>query len=376
MVNSNTKFEKMEALRKFGSDCGNIEMIVHSGQNIPFSHKDNFLDLMKSRKLDARMAITSMSKNEEDILIFERYDPSLFTNIVINTCNLTFGKNANLHSHDYFELTFIIQGEVEVQVEKKIRTYKQGDVLLLNRNTRHSEEYLKKNSSVFYLGLSEEYLQSWPVDDEELNKSKTIFASFLKNNVNDMEKRNKDYVEFFYNQEKAHPSEANKILMEIILELKTRQPGYMIVIRGLIFRLLILLNNRNHYVSNYNDLGVDQKNSLASDVKSYLDKTKYRITREQLGQELHYNGDYLNRIFKKKYGYSIKEYNQTIYMNEATRLLAKSTFSIQKISKLLGFENKTHFYHLFDTHYDMTPLDYRQKFVESDQKEPERKLNF
>ena len=200
----------MEALRKFGSDCGNIEMIVHSGQNIPVSRKDNFLDLMKSRKLDARMAIMSMSKNEEDFLIFERYDPSLFTNILISTSNLTFGENANLHSHDYFELTFIIQGEVEVQVEKKIRTYKQGDVLLLNCNTRHSEEHLKKNSSVIYLGLSKEYLQSWPVDDEELNKSKTIFASFIKNNVNDIEKRNKDYIEFFYNQEKAYPSEAKQ----------------------------------------------------------------------------------------------------------------------------------------------------------------------
>jgi AraC-like DNA-binding protein len=84
-----------------------------------------------------------------------------------------------------------------------------------------------------------------------------------------------------------------------------------------------------------------------------------RCTREELSAQLHYNGEYLNRIVKKYTGKTILEYGQTIYMEEARELLAGTDLSISAIIEELGFSNRSHFYRLFEKIYGETPLNYK-----------------
>ena len=49
---------------------------------------------------------------------------------------------------------------------------------------------------------------------------------------------------------------------------------------------------------------------------------KRKETREEVAEMLAYNGDYINRVFKKQTGRSILNYCQTVRMEEAARLLS------------------------------------------------------
>ena len=76
---------------------------------------------------------------------------------------------------------------------------------------------------------------------------------------------------------------------------------------------------------------------------------------------MNFNGDYLNRIFKKWYGLSVKDYCQQVYMKEASRSLLDTDLSVVEITYRIGFVNPTHFYHIFRLYYDCTPNEYRTK---------------
>ncbi|WP_109627265.1 helix-turn-helix transcriptional regulator [Murimonas intestini] len=86
---------------------------------------------------------------------------------------------------------------------------------------------------------------------------------------------------------------------------------------------------------------------------------KRRITREEVAEILSYNGDYINRVFKKQTGRSILNYCQTVCMEEAARLLSTTTLDVQTIIKQLRYENRTHFNRLFKEYFQMTPGEYR-----------------
>ena len=45
-----------------------------------------------------------------------------------------------LHKHNYYEMTFVLRGEVDIRIEDEVHRYQQGDVCLLNRNTYHVEQ--------------------------------------------------------------------------------------------------------------------------------------------------------------------------------------------------------------------------------------------
>ncbi len=85
------------------------------------------------------------------------------------------------------------------------------------------------------------------------------------------------------------------------------------------------------------------------------------MTREEVAEMLAYNGDYINRVFKKQTGRSILNYCQTVCMEEAARLLSTTPLDVQTIIKQLGYENRTHFNRLFKEYFQMTPAEYRMR---------------
>ncbi len=355
----------------FNSNSGLIDMSIDGTHKVPQSYNMSFLELTKARSISTRVAVTVMSKKEGRPLLYQLNDLHQTADVEVDVSKIAFSPNDNLHSHDYFELTFVAEGEVEMQIETRVHTYKAGDVLLLNRNTRHSEERLKDGTTIYYLCLTREYMLEWPKEDEQLLASKAAMTRFINKNLDDGVRRNKDYIEFLYTAEPSQVIDLEKEMQLIIQELQLKKPGYMLILRGLIFRFLSQVNDHTLYSSTVIDLASDREINLANETKYFLDRTKHRITRGELSNAIHYNGDYLNRLFKKHFGCSVKEYNQKVYMQEALKLLVKTSLSVQEISKQLGIENKTHFYSLFEQHFETTPSQYRQNAIANHQKDPE-----
>jgi len=65
------------------------------------------------------------------------------------------------------------------------------------------------------------------------------------------------------------------------------------------------------------------------------------------------------RLFKSLYGISPHQYIQQIRMNKAKKLLVNSSFAIQEIADILGFENSQSFSRFFQQNEGVYPTEYR-----------------
>lgn len=262
------------------------------------------------------------------------------------------------HQHDFFELMFVINGDVEEYIEGGHNIFSAYDACIMNRNTRHFE--LINQTETIYFCMSKNFVNNDYFLYSPLYSKKGELNSFFKGNLDGKSKKLKDYMAFFHKNDQCR-SVVSELISSIIRELKNRYPGYISVIHGLTARLLSLLEHTDYYSHVYVNLSSGKESAIAGDIRHLLDAAKQRVTTEEISRQLNYNGDYLNRIFKKWYGMSMKDYCQQIYMKEALRLLMETDLSVIEIANRIGFVNPTHFYQIFRLYYDCTPNEYRMK---------------
>ena len=73
-----------------------------------------------------------------------------------------------------------------------------------------------------------------------------------------------------------------------------------------------------------------------------------------------FSQEYLNKLFKNKYGFTIYEYVLKLRMERAAELLAQPDIKISDIAERLGYADNHYFSKAFRTYYHVTPTEYRK----------------
>lgn len=261
-----------------------------------------------------------------------------------------------MHNHDYWEILIVDTGSLEMQIESTLHKLNRGDICVLNRATRHSEHALPEQTLI-YLTLSFEYISTWP-QAANITFKKPI-SQLFKNGINLPYNKNKDYIIARPKSEEAYSAVFNFIQL-LKEEFLGNMPGSRYFVRGLVYRLINIFTSSKFYDVVYHDMAAEDKFSLAVSAKQILDKNKCRITLFELEKRLQYNGAYINRLFQKKYNYSITEYNQNICLQHMADLLLTTNNTIEEICHIIGFTNRTHLYNLFKEKYGCTPFEFRK----------------
>lgn len=262
-----------------------------------------------------------------------------------------------LHQHDYYELMYVRSGIVNASIETERRTYQPGDALLVNRFARHLELY-DHSGQVLYLCISKNFTQGLLNDLKNHNIPKELINFLYQNNERE-DIYARDFLEFKRSAKQADVR-ADDLLCQIRDEMAALKPGYIYIVQALLLRFFHLLSDQTIY-----SLCIGNKEGSAQDhifeaVREYIVDNNGIVSRKQMEQELHFHGDYLNRIVKARTGMSLLHFAQSYRMKETARLLSSTEQSVTSISQLLGFSNKTHFYRLFQKTYHMTPIEYRR----------------
>ena len=153
----------------------------------------------------------------------------------------------------------------------------------------------------------------------------------------------------------------NPLFNFLVTELQKTDPGSFFFLKGTFARFLQLLHTPSLYCMARVQSDSSSQEYIFSKVTHIMEASHGRSTREYLEKQLHYNGEYLNRIVKKYTGKTILEFGQGIYLQEAKRLLLDTDMSISEIIAELGFSNRSHFYRVFQKAFGETPLDYRRR---------------
>jgi len=268
-----------------------------------------------------------------------------------------------MHQHDYFEMMYVMNGMVEQHIEKGVYLYDKGTACLLNRNTRHFE-VLGDNYFLVFLCLSREFIKDSIAGHSLSNARQTAVSRFFNSNLEGQAQYQKDYLEFIPVTDGDGPSQIDNLLEDLSRELFSKQPGHSHMVIGLISRILAFLQDESIYKCSHVKLDSSTEAYIFSKVTQYMENTDGKISRTALAKHLNYSSDYINRAVKKHSGMSISEYNQVVCLRKAERMLTESNDSISHIIAGLGFQNKTHFYKLFERKHGITPMEYRHLHTE------------
>ncbi|NLL78222.1 MAG: AraC family transcriptional regulator [Clostridiales bacterium] len=97
-------------------------------------------------------------------------------------------------------------------------------------------------------------------------------------------------------------------------------------------------------------------------IKDYIENnycTNIKIT--MFAEKYFFSIEYLTKLFKSKYGYSIYEYVLKLRMERARELLAKEENKIIDIAQRLGYADNHYFSKAFRNYFGISPTQYRQE---------------
>ena len=240
-------------------------------------------------------------------------------------------------------------------IEDEKVTYTKGNLCLMNRNTMHCETDMS-DADILYISIDPSLIVQWPKGVAQPFQYKSILNRFFTENLSERTGSKRDYVDFRLLGEDQIPS----IAEEIIAAYTKKRIGYQFDIYSSLLRLFAALENPELYKATYVSLGYGRELVTVEKVKQIIEERHGVIRRTELAREVNYSCEYISRIIKAHTGYTLKAYCQKVQMQEAARLLKSTDLPVSKIAASLGYENRTQFYKVFQTEYQIVPTEYRK----------------
>ncbi|WP_025683406.1 AraC family transcriptional regulator [Paenibacillus maysiensis] len=267
-----------------------------------------------------------------------------------------------MHSHNYTELIYVLDGAFEHCIEGRRSTYKKGQVCILNKNIHHSIRY-RTSCTLVQLCISREYSRE-SFQYNLIHKTSPELFQFASVEETKIADYILQYMEFIpLSDSGCEYDEINTLIKMLDKELSKRTHGQTQMVRALVVRLFSnFVDYPERYAIHHHVLNTQSKEYLFNQITRCIEQSSGRPTRQYLEQQIGYCGDHINRIVKKHSGMSLRAYIRTVKVSKAERMLKYTDESISKIITSIGFENKTHFYQLFKEKNGETPREFRARF--------------
>lgn len=244
-----------------------------------------------------------------------------------------------------------LPGSVYNHVEGEGFTYRAGQGCLMNKNIRHREEPIE-TAEVMFLEMRQEFLDELRSTMEEEGSSfkGSILTGFLNEacEASSGEHFGKHYLEFspFGDDVGVLPAQ-NRLCCDTVDALREHRPGSSFLIRATTLGFFDSLGNPSLYTLQSVSSEADHNEFLVSKIDLMLHTSHGKLKKRELEEQMAYNGDYLNRIYKKQKDISISEAGREIMIKDAKQLLMKSNMSIDEIMQELGASSRGYFFSLF-----------------------------
>ena len=251
------------------------------------------------------------------------------------------------HWHPEIELTLILSGEIEYQIEDKSYILSAGDGLFCNSNSLHSG-YMHDGKDCTYLsitfhprflyGYEHSILQTKYVKHITTNE---LWSSLVLKNSISWQKETIDEILKIYELSQTATTD---------LELQIHM------------LLLNIWQKFYHYFSVQPDSEWKPKQHLQRlrDILLFIEKHYNReITLEEVAKVANICKSECCRFFKKQMGMTIFDYILYLRIQNSLPLLKQSD-SITEVAAMVGFASPSYYSHIFKRYMKCTPMEYKK----------------
>ncbi|GHP01076.1 AraC family transcriptional regulator [Reticulibacter mediterranei] len=165
--------------------------------------------------------------------------------------------------------------------------------------------------------------------------------------------------------DEASRPEIEREFRRIWHESEQQQPGYGLVMRGALERILIDLR-RMIVVGQTSSITREDESAISPVIRQALIYMEHHFREAlplaEVAQHVGLSSHYFSECFHRLVGQTFQCYLQSLRLQFAQALLAASQLPITTICSSAGFHSLTHFERLFKQRYGLTPRAYRQHY--------------
>lgn len=248
------------------------------------------------------------------------------------------------HWHDEFEIIYIKQGNLQIYIEEREYSGKEGSVFLVNPRELHFMGSADLSVAYYTLLFPLEFI-SFQSDDE---LEKTLLQPL----------RNGQLLMVNQITEEGLLHSLGRLFDELIALNEQQTPQYRL--KTHIMLLCFLDSMMEHGLlmrprSNASRIG-RQKELLLYIREHYTEQ----ISLQTLAGQFHLSEKYISRYFKEHFYLTFSDYLNHLRLSSAKRLLETTELSVTETALHSGFLNVSYFIRTFKAAYGTSPLKYRK----------------
>lgn len=270
-----------------------------------------------------------------------------------------------LHSHDFYEITYVLSGRLTMLIEGDTLSYEAGECCVCNKNIHHVE-VMDEDTELVLLALKEDFVKSLLSESEPAGRADagagghSVFDRFFAENRRNPLYDAKVYADF-RSPGAAVRDASMQLINQLTEELTANHLGKSYMLRALLCRFLELLESSRAYRSQVQSATLTREEQVVYKLAKAYRKRTTILTRAEAEKITGYCADHVERIVKRHTGMTLSEYGRLFLLQKAAQLLKDSDRSVGSICEELGYSNRTYFNRIFLQHYGLTPSEYRQQ---------------
>ncbi len=261
--------------------------------------------------------------------------------------------NLTHHFHNDYELLYVVDGEADLTVDKKKYRLKKGSLVFLSRYEEHLVDNKTSGYKCYFVLFNNEKIDEIVGDQILTSIFKNRTESF--SHVLDMSADENEMVELF---EKIYAEyRANVLYSSMLLSLYLKQ-------------CLILVRRR--HPDAFQEIRTKMDEEIGK-IQEYIDINcgeEIKIT--EIAKSFYVSPQYLSKAFKRRTGYSPKQYLLKIRISKAKSMLINSGMSNQEIAYRVGFGDENNFIRIFKKYENVSPKKYRSNSMEAEKETENR----
>jgi len=267
---------------------------------------------------------------------------TLFENEIDDGCGFVHQRSVKetypVHTHDFFELFYIINGKAIHNINNDKRLIQGGDLVFIRPNDVHSYEFFNSfDFEIISLGC--------PRDE--------MYKAFEYVGLNDKQFTDCDFPPsislYGYNK-----SDIYRKLMHINDKPHgmERKIYFRSILAFILYRFTVFEDIQRSSIPDY----------LTKIVEEMSEKENFAEGLSKMLKISHITQEHLTREFRKHLNLSPTEFINLKRLDYAAQLLSENKYTITEVCFMCGFNSLSHFYHSFKKQYGCTPKQFSANY--------------
>ncbi|WP_205668830.1 helix-turn-helix transcriptional regulator [Alloscardovia theropitheci] len=244
---------------------------------------------------------------------------------------------SHLHYHDHFELTYVSDGSMLLITENNTYVLEEGDCILVPPNTAHALAPIENEGH-------------YPLEIDFLIKNEFLEAIKSLNIYEEITPLH-DSTECLLIEEPSFAHQLDRIIT-------TYSACSYHVNFSVLGAILSAFHSYNIIMNQHQTIP-----ALQTRINTIIEHNLTDVTIPHIASELGYSIGYLSRKVKKEIGTTVGKMIIDARLDAAQDYLSRTSYSIERIAELIGYDSVSYLYKIFYERFHQTPAQYRSLFA-------------